>query len=114
MKSVLKTALLLMAISTIAAADSFTFDSIPASALQTPSTKYLKSSSGLGTFSSAASFSREGYIGTVYLQDSFTFSLDNNGPTQVAVPEPASLVLLSSGLALAGLRRRRLRSRQTA
>jgi hypothetical protein len=113
MKSALKTALLIFAISTIAAADSFTFESIPTSTLQTPSTKYLKSS-GVGTVSSAASFTREGYIGTVYLQDSFTFSVENNGPTQVAVPEPASLVLLSSGLALAALRRRRLSARQTA
>jgi hypothetical protein len=70
----------------------------------------VKSSFAPTEFSAAAPYRLvdqfgDGYIGTVREFDPVT--LDE--PTETAVPEPATLILVGSGLALSGIRRRRQR-----
>ncbi|HUR37042.1 MAG TPA: PEP-CTERM sorting domain-containing protein [Terriglobales bacterium] len=51
---------------------------------------------------------KDGYIGTIHLDDTVILSITNGGgPTEVAVPEPTSMLLLGSGLLVAAWRRRR-------
>ena len=116
MKNAVRIALLIVAACSFASADSFTLATLPPAALpqasEPPAGKsYLKSSylkcADLHSFAAAASLSKDGYIGTVHLDDSVSFDVTHGPTTQIPVPEPTSLVLLGSGLALAALRRRR-------
>lgn len=108
MKNFIRLGLLLLAANEIASAGSFTPQSVPPSAL--PSTAPSSGSSYLSAhhhlFASAAAKTKEGYIGTVRLDDGYSFNISNSGPSPVPVPEPATLVLLGSGMAVAVLRRR--------
>ncbi|HUS20272.1 MAG TPA: PEP-CTERM sorting domain-containing protein [Terriglobales bacterium] len=111
MKNFIRTGLLVLAANGIASAGSFTIESVPPSALRglaaTPSahTSYLTSPHH-NLFASAAAKTKEGYIGTVRLDDGYSFTISNSSPSPVPVPEPATLVLLASGMAVAALRRR--------
>lgn len=105
MKNVVKLVLLIIAAGGSAYADSITWTTVAPTPSPVTSKSYLKSAE-LAITAAAASLEKDGYIGTVYLSDSVTFT-PTNGPTQVAVPEPASLALFGSGLALAAFRRRR-------
>ena len=117
MNKALTIALIVVGTCTVAAAGSFTVSTAPA---PLPSTappasvlgrSYLKGET-LPTFSSAAArsfdFEKEGYIGTVYVKDPISFDFGPSSPGEIATPEPATLVLFASGLALARLRRKRL------
>jgi hypothetical protein len=112
MNTVIKIALLIFFAAGTAAAGSFEFHSVPPAALDQAialpvSNPYLKVSD-IHTFAAAHRFDIEGYIGTIHLQDTSILNLSTT-PSEVVAPEPATIILLTSGLAIATFRKRRLR-----
>ncbi len=110
MKNVVKIVFLIFTVVETAGAGSFTLETLPPAASGQASAapggnSYLHGA-GVHTFAAARSFDNYGYIGTMHLNDTTTFNL-STGPTEVAVPEPATLVLFGSGLAVAVFRKRR-------
>jgi hypothetical protein len=106
MKNILRIMCVTLAICGVAAADAFTPATLPtANQPQNSSQKLSVKVADVNSFSAAAKTS-DGYIGTVRLEDGYDFTITNSGPSAAPVPEPGSLVLLASGMALAALRRK--------
>jgi hypothetical protein len=110
MNNAVKLALVILSSVGTAAAGSFEFHTLPPAALEhasaLPAANRHLQVTNIPVFAAAHSFESEGYIGTMHLDDT-TFVNLSTGPPTAAVPEPASLVLLGSGLAMAAIRRRR-------
>ena len=115
MKNIVRSAILVLALTSAASADSFSSGTFTPSTSDQGQNNSLKGKSYLDpsrlpSFSAATSrdsdFGKDGYIGTVRLPDNF--SLEHSPSTsETAVPEPATFLLFGSGLAAAALRRRR-------
>jgi hypothetical protein len=106
MKNILRIMCVTLATCGLAAADAFSPATLPiADQPQTRVSKLSIKVADVNSFS-AASKTSDGYIGTVRLEDGYDFTITNSGPSAAPVPEPGSLILLASGMALAALRRR--------
>ncbi len=110
MNSAIKAALLIFAAIGTAAAGSFEFHTLPPAALEhaasSPANNFHLQVTNLPISAAAHSFESDGYIGTMHVDDTTVLNL-STGLTEVAVPEPATMILFGSGLALAALRKRR-------
>ncbi len=114
MKQLVRLALLIVATGVAASADAITLDArveqtSPGLALaDLVKAKRLFAPAEFTPAAAAISsdFHVDGYIGTVREMEGFTLTSDTPSP-ETSVPEPATLVLVGSGLAMAALRRRR-------
>lgn len=111
MERIARLALLIAATSVAASANSITFDTASSDPLiaqkltLTPKSTFTPSEFEPAAMAHAFDYEKDGYIGTVH--DGDVVSLESRPPTETAVPEPATVVLVGSGLLLARLKRRR-------
>jgi hypothetical protein len=108
MNRIVRIALLFLSATGTAAAGTFTVDTLPPATSESLSALPAKPAyfklNDPPSFAAAHTFDKEGYIGTMHLPDVSTVSIPTS---QIVAPEPASMVLLGSGLAIAAWRRRR-------
>jgi len=116
MKTTARLFLLFLIACSPAAGDAFTTETMPpaeAVSSSPPATPKSLTPEALEAtiFESASApsfdYHDDGYIGTVFNSDEFSLEPQSSNLPSSTVPEPATLVLLGSGIALAALRRRR-------